>query len=246
MELRNQNRYQCVIANPDDRLLSEAKRLHATVYLRRGFVETQDIAPEGHLSPDADPYQAHATYFVVVRKDDPNIPPLALARQINALPSLGLSSFPVLSQARIRREACTLLQSCNPAEIVEISALAKRHRVGPFASLLLYRAMLYHSMHGRRHRYWIMALDVDVFRSLRYSFGDALRVIGEVTAYPGGDVVPLLLDVARAFSSLAEEIRNSTYLQKYYRHQLLQFFAATPTAWHSGDPSEWGRPAQAH
>ena len=62
----------------DQRLLAEAKRLHAAVYLARGFIQPPDIQA-GVLTMDADPHQLHSDYFVAVSRGRV----AAVARQIH-------------------------------------------------------------------------------------------------------------------------------------------------------------------
>lgn len=178
------------IGNIESSDLQEAKHLHASVYLSRGFIDETDI--EGSIiHPQSDPHQHHADYFVVKRKERV----IAVARQI-LYKGEGQhhESFPVLEKAIIYNRSRMRILNYHPQEIVEISALVKKSGESSIAPLVLYRELWKHSLRSN-HRIWVMACDVRLYERLKLLFGPTLTKIGQRTPYKGADVIPVALDI---------------------------------------------------
>lgn len=203
-------------------LVAHAKRLHANVYVQRGFVLPEHLDSEGMIAFSHDPHQKHAQYFITTLYENDNI--LASARQIQATKRMGFYSFPILSQANINKDIKSNIMAGKPDEYVEISALIKRQGSSVLAPLYLYRSMWRHSLQ-EDHNYWLMACDVRLYSRLKLLFGEAIKPIGSVTPYLGGDVIPAILDVKQSHLILG----NHTKLvlnpfKKRLRQRLLMFF----------------------
>jgi N-acyl-L-homoserine lactone synthetase len=186
----NVGRYTVSIAKDGSEELLAAKKLHAGEYLARGFIEEQDIT-NGIIHERSDPYQKHATYFVV--KNRRNV--VGVARQIVYKGSGNVKdSFPILDKANIYSRYRTKIESQHPRTIVEISALVKKRGESSIVPIVLYRSLWQYSRkHG--HSYWIMACDERLYHRLRMLFGPAILQIGKLTPYFGGDVVPAALHI---------------------------------------------------
>lgn len=193
---------QIVTENEPD-LLQQAKELHAATYLRKGFVEIGETI-NNVIHKTADPHQDHATYFVVLRKGKV----VSTARQI-IYKGEGPhhQSFPILENALIYERSRRRIENHPPTHIVEISALSKKYGESAIVPLVLYRCMWQHSrQHG--HSLWVMACDVRLFERLKLLFGPTLVRIGKKTAYKGGDVIPVALDIAASQNYIAKLIRQ--------------------------------------
>lgn len=183
------------LSQDDAEDLLQAKMLHASVYLSRGFIDETDIR-DGIIREQSDPHQLHAEYFVVKRKGEI----VTVARQIVYRGDSDHSdSFPLLNHAIIHERSRRRLASVTPLEIVEISALAKKRGESSVAPLVLYRALWRHSLRSK-HRVWIMACDIRLYERLKMLFGPALTVIGKRTHYKGGDIIPVSLDIANSIN----------------------------------------------
>jgi hypothetical protein len=204
----------------DDSYLLAAKKLHANVYLSRGFVQENDI-DQGVLSTKADPHQKHSTYFVVVEKRSGRI--LATSRQIESKREKGHNSFAIMGQAFLYPGAIKRIKNHLPEESVEISGLAKQRGVSKLAPLLLYRAMWHRSLRSK-HKLWLLAIDTKLFIRLKLLFGPTIRKAGKVTPYYGGDVVPAILDVQSSITSLNKSLKKRVSpIQRPLRAAVIRF-----------------------
>lgn len=160
----------------------EARRLHAAVYVDRGFVAEHETGDDGTLVPEVDPWPSMSTYFAIRRKSGI----VATARQIHPpeldrLPAIGLSD-------RRAHQTRAVLQ-CAPHEVVEISGLARSYVSTRFDAVALYVSMWRHSM-AAGHRAWVMAVDPPLFVQLREMIcGEAIKPLGPRRAYMGGNLV---------------------------------------------------------
>jgi hypothetical protein len=208
----------CIANNPEHQ--KAAKRLHALVYLRRGFVDIQDIS-NGHIGTRSDPHQKHAVYFVAMDKKHHMV--LATARQIHAQRIDGHRSFPMIVQANLYEKTRRWIEAHEPKACVEISALAKHQAADSVTPLLLYRAMWHQSIR-EHHKVWLMACDVRLYGRLKILFGPAIRKAGKVTAYYGGRVVPAVLDVQGSIRAAEKGLRRSRLLKRVVRKHVVRFF----------------------
>lgn len=200
-----------------------AQKLHAEVYLRRGFIEKKDIHG-GRMTHKADPHQQHALYFVVKKsKQDGTKQIVATARQIYHHPDKGFLSFPVVERANLNLEMLKSLVSHNPEKCVEISGLAKHRDTSSATVLLLYRAMWHYSLE-QKHQLWVMACDVRLYRRLRLLFGPAIKQIGEETPYRGGNVIPAMLNPQEALTEFIRISRRRALMFGISRKVLIGFF----------------------
>lgn len=202
----------------DDYLMA-AKKLHAKIYLDRGFVEEKDIV-DGLLTSRADPHQRHSHYFAVI--DTKTSRMVATARQIELRPGHGHSSFAIVKRANLYKRAQKLIKKQDAARMVEISGLAKERGVSKVAPLLLYRAMWHRSLR-EGHTLWLLASDVRLFIRLKLLFGSSISKFGRVTPYYGGDIVPAMLDVQSSITNLGKALERATVFEKPLRHRIARF-----------------------
>jgi hypothetical protein len=203
----------------DDNYLIAAKKLHARVYLDRGFVSEKDIV-DGLLTSRADPHQKHSRYFVVIDIRKSRI--VATARQIELRQGYGHSSFAIVGRADLYKRARKLLKKHVPAKIIEISGLAKERGVSKIAPLLLYRAMWHRSLR-EGHTLWLLACDVRLFIRLKLLFGSSISKLGRVTPYYGGDIVPAMLNVQSSITDLGKSLGRANFFEKPLRHHIVRF-----------------------
>ncbi len=203
----------------DEAYLIAAKKLHASVYLGRGFVQPEDV-DDGILTEIADPHQKHSTYFVVTEKNSGHI--IATSRQIEANGRKKHNSFALMGKAFLYPGAVRRIKSHQPEDAVEISGLAKQRGVSKLAPLLLYRAMWHRSLKSK-HKLWLLAIDSKLFIRLKLLFGPTIRKSGRVTPYYGGDVVPATLDVQASVVGLNRCLKKATPLQRPLRMAVIRF-----------------------
>jgi hypothetical protein len=196
-----------------------AKKLHAKVYLDRGFIREQDVI-NGIINPAADPHQKHSKYFAVI--DVKRSRMVATARQIELRPGRGHSSFAMVKQANLYARGLKMIRKHNPANSIEVSGLAKERGVSKIAPLLLYRAMWHRSIR-EGHTLWLMASDVRLFIRLKLLFGKSIIKVGRVTPYYGGNVVPSVMRVQESISDLKRSLDDTPFFERPLRHRIVRF-----------------------
>ncbi|HKX72935.1 MAG TPA: hypothetical protein VJM32_02900 [Candidatus Saccharimonadales bacterium] len=202
----------------DDYLVA-AKKLHAKVYLDRGFIREQDIV-DGIISPSADPHQMHSKYFVVIDTKASRM--VATARQIELRQGRGHHSFAMVKKANLYKRGLKLIRKHDPAKSIEISGLAKERGVSKIAPLLLYRAMWHRSLR-EKHTLWLMASDVRLFIRLKLLFGKSITKVGRVTPYYGGNVVPSIMCVQESITDLKKSLDSTPWFERPLRHRIARF-----------------------
>jgi hypothetical protein len=217
---RKDEDFNLKIAEVDgDDYLVAAKKLHAKIYLERGFVKARDVV-DGMISPNADPHQLHSKYFVVI---DPRTSRLiATSRQIQIREGKGHNSFAMMRQANLYKRGLKLIRKHRPEQTIEISGLAKERGVTKIAPLMLYRAMWHHSLRTK-HTLWLLACDVRLFVRLKLLFGTSIQKIGRVTPYYGGDVVPAVLMVQDSITKMKISLARANFWEKPLRHRIARF-----------------------
>jgi hypothetical protein len=208
-----------VVEVEGDDYLVAAKKLHAKIYLERGFVKARDIV-DGMLSPNADPHQVHSKYFVVIDTKTSRL--IATSRQIQLREGRGHNSFGMVRRANLYKRGRKLIRKHHPAQTIEISGLAKERGVTKIAPLMLYRAMWHHSLRTK-HTLWLLACDVRLFVRLKLLFGTSIQKVGRVTPYYGGDVVPAVLLVQDSITKMKQSLARAKFWEKPLRHRIARF-----------------------
>jgi hypothetical protein len=201
--------------------LKQAQYLHAAIYIERGYITEDELGPDRRMHLRADPYQAHAQYFVVTNESQ-NGAVVATARQINAVEARGHASFPTVEKLKLYQSIRDAIEKVDPAHCVEISALAKAHGASSSAVLMLYRTMWQYSL-TQGHRLWLMSVDSAAYARLKFLFGDALVRIGDNTIYMGSEVVPAMLEVERSLAPLKREGRSWHPVKRMMRREMVKF-----------------------
>lgn len=208
--------------NPDH--IISAQKLHAEVYVRKGFIYEHDVGADGRIKRGADPYQETATYFVVTQIDEKGKEVVvATARHITGRKK-DWSDLPLLQQARLQERYVAEIKQYQPSQCVEVSGLVKRRGYGMIATLLLYRVMWQHSWQ-RQDKVWLMACSPALYKRLRQLFGSTLTQIGPPTPYTGEEIIPVMLKVEEGEARLHRAAKKSWNPGKrlLYR-ELLAFF----------------------
>jgi N-acyl amino acid synthase FeeM len=163
-----------------------ARRLQAEIYVANGFVSEQDVTTSGTLSTAVDSWSDDCTYFAVMRDGAA----VATARQIR---SADPDELPALALDGLYPEDLYRIRYLPAGSAVEISALA-RHRGAKSSDVVAIYARMWRESLERRHRAWVMAVDVKVFELLRKMIcGNAIRPIGPQQDYMGSMVVPAVI-----------------------------------------------------
>lgn len=199
----------------DHEQLLEAKRLHADIYLERSFIAEQDLH-EGVIKLETDPHQEHADYFGVIDMESRVV--VAIARQI--MHGKG-HSLPIFERVKLEKDYSHI----EKREIVEISAFVKRPGADSRALLLLFNEMFAHSK-AQGHRYWLMAVDKEVYVRLKTLFGPAMSRIGPETFYMGSNVIPAEVDMDEVGRLLKRSYYFSLPPLRSVRRLLYLYFTA--------------------
>ncbi len=207
----------------DEDLKHAAKKLHASVYLSRGFISPEHIEETGIMTAHHDPHQGHSQYFVVTEPASTGPVIIATARQIFSTSAQGFGSFPILKLAKLYDAENRRIIEGSPLDYVEISGLAKALGVSAIVPLFLYRTMWHYSLEMEQ-KYWLMACDVRLYKRLKLLFGPSIRQIGDVSRYQGGDVVPAILDVHHSHEVLSNAMPIVNPLNRRIRRSVLAFF----------------------
>jgi hypothetical protein len=163
-----------------------ARRLQADIYLANGFVSEEDVTTAGTLSTAVDSWSDTCTYFAVIRDGVA----VATARQIR---SEDPDQLPALKLNDLYPEDLFRIRYLPPGSAVEISALA-RHRGAKSSDVVAIYARMWRESLERKHRAWVMAVDVKVFELLRKIIcGNAIRPIGPAQEYMGSMVLPAVI-----------------------------------------------------
>lgn len=207
----------------DDELRLQAQLLHATVYRQRGYIRENELAPDGRISHEVDPYHRHSLYFIVLRRDEHGHEKVvATARQINALSEKGHASFPTIEHLDLYPKALTALHKLDPEGCVEISALAKQRGASTIAPLMLYRLMWQYSI-KKGHHTWVLACDTNVYKRLKLLFGETFDQIGDETFYLGSDVVPAKIQIDKSIDAIFSGLRSRNPAKRAVQRYLVPF-----------------------
>ena len=204
-------------------LLGEAKKLHASIYLERSYIDHSDVGSNGYMNYRADPHQRHSEYFIAIDKNYPN-KVLVTVRQIRA--DIGHDQLPILSLARLKTKSKSEVLSVASSQITEISGLAKAHGVPSAAVLELYFAMWSESM-KRSDKIWLMACDVKLYNRLKILFGGTITRIGKRTRYKGGDIIPCKLELSASHVKLLKNLHSKHLLYGRVRRAMAAKFLNT-------------------
>lgn len=210
----------------EDEHKHQAKLLHSTVYLDRGFISKEDIDTRGFIKAATDPHQHHSQYFIVCEQVKGHEHVRITGRQIHAKKGKGFDSFPILQQAHIYPHVRERIHAYDPARCVEISGLAKIRGTKVIATLLLYRIMWQYA-NARGDKLWLMACSPSLYARLKRLFGPAIIQIGQRTPYKGEDVVPAMLKVDQSIGMLRQAGNTWQPMRRLLYRAVLDFFMDT-------------------
>lgn len=209
----------------NEQQLSEAKELHAAVFLAKGYVSEADLTSDGkHIGLTEDPYQTHSQYFIVERNHGDTTKVVASARLILSDERLGHRSFQTYEHQELLPKYRQLIERELPSSLAEVSGLVKDRSENTIVTLLLYRAMWQYSL-VTGHRYWLMSCDDRLYKRLKLLFGNTLVEAGKRKFFKGHTVVPVILDVPYSVHRLLRVARINP-LKRRLQISLVRFFLA--------------------
>lgn len=212
--------YKCIKVEDPETLL-EVQRLHARRYFARGYVKPEEIDKRGVLDVKGDPYQKHADYFAVINKNTHKV--VAGARLIYPMPHETLDDFQALKHFRVYGQSRKYVHKFNPEEVREVSALVKTPGEGPLPTLMLYRAMWQYSFINE-HRAWVVGCNADLYKSLYWLFGAAVRRIGPLQKFRNHLFIPSLFEIVPSFNNLLHESKTLNPVKRLLKRRLVRFF----------------------
>jgi hypothetical protein len=199
--------YEAGVLGPEGTL--QARRILAQKYVFTGTVDPADLAPDGTLGPDADPYyyRGQRTYYGVWDRNDPS--KILITASLIHPDSRGVSSLQ-LHLEDIDQEYRAELEKRKPEEIAELTAYVKSSElVDPVQSRLCALYLIREIIKDSRDkgiRTWVFGLRPQLKSKYKRLFGPGLDKRGE-TVRLGTFKTPFLpysVDVERAWRKLMD------------------------------------------
>jgi hypothetical protein len=199
----------------DDELeIAEARRLTAEFYLRRGFIQRQDIDElSGAIKPESDPYVDSSEYYVINGLDANGEPRItATVRKILPDEELGWRSFPVMEYFEDFEDVYQKeILATGTERCVEISALARNPEASSeLDALNLYKTIWQEAL-GRQDTVeqedlWLMAASPALFDTFSQYFNGAIKQVGPELPYPGQVAIPAIVRPVEGFVDLVMNV----------------------------------------
>ena len=201
--------YLGVVDNPFT--LRASRVLVAETYLRRGYVQGDDITEEGYIGEHLDPHVDDSTYFA-------NLSGGIVKATARLISKEAISDFPAFKEFGIDPTKLNIDQDAS--QYREVSALAKSKEHGKRQDVLeVYASMMKHSI-NEDGRYWLMSVDEDLVKTLKQLFGKkSFTDIGEPEFVMGSTTVPMLLDTHKALK-LMDKPYIPRYIKSIFRENL--------------------------
>lgn len=183
---------ECAVTR-DPALVGEARKLVATEYVRRGFIENPVAKLDENGIPRDDPDHERATYYVVML--DGGV--AATVRTIHHDPAKGMESLPVLrdedDRERLRMDR---IEELGVENLIEVSALV-RDRDSSFKktdAMKLYKKIFMDAWKNDKDgkSAFIMACNPRLAEDLQFLFGDSMERVGQDLEYTGQNATPIL------------------------------------------------------
>ncbi len=181
-------------ATDDPELIHRARQMTAAHYLKRGYVTQEEITDDGVISPEADPYVDHSTYYVLMQPGTDEI--IATSRKIHFDPDKGEKSFPLFDHKdELDPGYIKQLDEIGLENTVEISALIKNpdlDRDG-LATLYLYRKLFQDAWSTdtkQKEEAFIMACSPTLYEKFTLFFNGSMHKMGPDLDYPGQKAIP--------------------------------------------------------
>lgn len=171
--------------------VSAVRRVVAEVYLRHGYVASEQIDENGHIDSLTDPHVADSHYFGVYVDG-------RLASTARLILKDSILSFPAVCGFGID-PSVLLCRSSDPAKYAEVSALARVIRTGNREDIpSLYACMMRYSIE-QGQRYWLMLADRRLVARLTTLFSKRIFLtLGAPRFYMGSETMPMLVDIHNA------------------------------------------------
>src|SRR3981081_2029200 len=171
----------------------EARHLVGEVYSRWGYVDSEQLTPEGYLPNDTD--IDNSTYFACFRGD-------RVAATVRLVTKPNIREFQTVAEFGVDPARLEDIDT-DPSHFREVRALAKRPGLGHRDDVLrLYASMMRESLETDV-RYWLMSADTRLAGKLRRAFGgDSFPGLADEKFYLGSPTEPMLLDVRRGVQVL--------------------------------------------
>lgn len=228
----------------DDAVIDAARQVVAAEYLKRKFVNPEEVV-DGVILPSSDPYVGHSEYYVDIKEtpsrrrmgmrnrvsdtqdtDEARI--AGTVRKIKFVPEKGAGSFPVLDkQHLLDPDAVDEIYRVGLENTVEISALVRDSRVDVdgMSALRLYRRAFQDSWNnGNNEQLYIMACNPRLFENFTMIFNGAFRRIGPDLDYPGQEAIPAMINLREGALSLISSANNPKNPYKNLHRTVVDYF----------------------
>ncbi len=181
----------------DHPAIADARRLHARVYVERGFVDGHSnwLDLDTGLVEDA---HVAGSIYLSARHEGAVV---GVARLI--LP--GPRGLPVFEHFALDPDACVPSQE----QCLEVSSLCIDAGSSVSAAVFVHLVRAFAAMsHTRPERYWIAIVERPLLTAMNRFYGLKFRPIGEARQYLGGETLPVLLDVPDYLGGLVGSERD--------------------------------------
>lgn len=198
----------------DSDIVSRARQLTATFYLKRGFIQPTDVdAISGVMTEGADPHNEKSEYYVVTGMNEMGMKDVsATVRKILYDPEKGSESFPVMQYFdQFKPEFQKEINEVGLDRCVEISALARDPNASnELDALNLYKTIwqdaLLRQGTDQQEDLWLMAASPALFNTFTEYFNGAIKKIGPELPYPGQVAIPAVVSPVEGFIDLVKNV----------------------------------------
>jgi hypothetical protein len=191
--------------------IQDARRMLARVYADKGVVGPDDLADNGTLNSDKDPYWPHSVYYGVYDQNDPTR--LLIASRIVLATEGGIDESLQMHFDDIDPKVAAELRARDAATIGEFAAYVKAEGLDPIesrvVSLFLIREMARDSLeHGVTT--WVCGMRDEIRSKYKRLFGPALQRCGDrvrLGSFNSAAFVPHTIEIEQGLERMANGSR---------------------------------------
>lgn len=209
----------------DDSDARRSQEIHTDVYLRRGFIEPDQLNEEGLFLDD---YVERSTYFYQESESREVGARLISATKKESMLSLPTAKLFSVDPDKIAEAAGVhRLSELSYKSVVEVSGLAARSKGQIEKSVLpeldpvsvMYAKMLRHSVE-QNHDLWLLNADPLLLRDMKHRLGDdQVAVVGERQEYMGPPTIPAAINPRRVVEDILSnsDSENRRFIEEAFQ-----------------------------
>jgi hypothetical protein len=214
-----------VTQTDDPKLIEQAQKLQAKIYHQKGYVQLEEIGPDGRLNVADDPHQNAAIYFVAMDKNKHEV--CATARLLRSRTEDSFDGFQLFEHFTIYPNEQRDIRKYNIQDTYEVSALARDQYAPSEAVLELYRGLWQYSV-THNHKLWLISCNADLFRTLRAVFGKSIKPIGHRQLFRHHYFIPAILEIEPSHKYLKAQLKKRPFVLNPLKKRLAAYFLHKP------------------